>query len=270
MIRASFLVLLVTLALSACSLSKDLGGRSAALDKPAAELSPYGEKDPRNYLAASAKEAEKEKNYFAAAGLWGSIADQYPDFKPAIVGFSENAIRIGSPHRALGYLFTYQSKHPEDRDIRFQTVKTLYAAKKYRDAFKEIDQLTTEEPNNWRYYSMRGVAADALNYNTESEYSFKKALELAPDHPTVLNNYAMSLKKRGRIADATRAVAAASAVKGAPDAVHVNYAEFLILQGRNTEAMKLLEERFGKDAAETHYKAVYSRLSQPAYWKRGG
>lgn len=245
-----------------------LGAQSAAQNKDPAELSPYGKEDPRTYLPSAAREAEKEGDYYAAAGFWGALADQYPDFKPGIVGFSKAARRIGASSRALGYLYAYQVKDESDEDIAFEIAKNLHATGKYRDALEETDNLIKRSSDNWRYYSFRGIVADSLNYESESEFSYQKALKISPDNPHIMNNYAISLKNRGNLPAAARIISAASAQKEAPAAVHENYAEILMLQGRDKEAMKLLEERFGPDKAGDKFSEVRKRLSQPAYWRR--
>lgn len=57
--------------------------------------------------------------------------------------------------------------------------------------------LIADQPNDWRSYFSRGAARERLNRWPEAEADFRRALELSPDQPDVLNYLGYSWVDRG-------------------------------------------------------------------------
>jgi len=72
-----------------------------------------------------------------------------------------------------------------------QHVRPDYKA--YTGAIAMID---TEVPSDWRTYYVRGIANERTDNWEDAEADFRKALELAPDQPLVLNYLGYSLVEK--------------------------------------------------------------------------
>jgi Flp pilus assembly protein TadD len=97
---------------------------------------------------------------------------------------------------------------------------------------------------DWRLHSALGAALAASGEQQEAQAQFAKALELAPEHPAVLNNLALSYALDGKHEEAERLLRRAS--EWGPSAIakgqaKQNLALILGLSGRTDEARRLSE-----------------------------
>ena len=67
---------------------------------------------------------------------------------------------------------------------------------------KALLQATKLDPKDWRVLSALGIAEASAGSQTKARGYFKQALALAPGHPVVLNNMAMSYILQGKAAEA--------------------------------------------------------------------
>jgi Flp pilus assembly protein TadD len=141
---------------------------------------------------------------------------------------------------------------------------------------------------DWRLHSALGAALASRGKQPEAQAQFAKALALAPDHPSILNNLALSYALDGKAADAEKVLRSASA-KSNPETgkVKQNLALVLGLGGKYAEArtvaqdalpaakagenvaylQKLAEARAAAPpaASEAGRKAANADLPQPTY-----
>jgi Flp pilus assembly protein TadD len=91
---------------------------------------------------------------------------------------------------------------------------------------------------SWRLHSGLGAALASRGKQLDAQVEFAKALTLAPDHPSVLNNLALSYALDGKIADAERLLRKARRADGAQQSpkVQQNLALVLGLSGKYEEA----------------------------------
>ncbi len=105
-------------------------------------------------------------------------------------------------------------------------------------------------PPDWRVHSGLGAALASLGRQQEAQVEFAKALELAPDHPAVLNNLALSYALDGQHDQAERLLRRI-AQAGKPQ-VQQNLALILALKGRPDEARKISEATLPPEQARAN------------------
>ncbi len=91
----------------------------------------------------------------------------------------------------------------EGGDIRARrALADLYRRfQRYGDAEPLYTQLISETPSDWRLYFSRGVARERLQRWPEAEGDFRRALELSPDQPDVMNYLGYTWIDRGEHMD---------------------------------------------------------------------
>jgi Flp pilus assembly protein TadD len=97
---------------------------------------------------------------------------------------------------------------------------------------------------DWRVHSALGTALASRGKHAEAREQFGKALALAPNHPSILNNLALSHALDGRAGDAEKVLRKAVPVaKATPNAekVQQNLALALALGGKYREARTAAE-----------------------------
>jgi Flp pilus assembly protein TadD len=156
------------------------------------------------------------------------------------------ALRLaGAKADALAVLETAAKSRPTDRQLALERGQlTLDLG----DAVKaELLLRAAHDPKapDWRLHSALGAALASRGKQREAQAQFAKALALAPDQPSVLNNLALSYALDGKAAEAEKLLRKVAAAKGDTDASRVqqNLALVLGLEG------KLAESRAAAEAA---------------------
>ena len=228
----------------------------------------YAKEDPRFYLPEAAKIAEDEGDYVTATGHWKNLVEQFPNDKDAIIGFSKAGRTAGLSKTVLSTLYKLQSDAPQDTLLMAEIAKAHYTSGEYKNALEQIKNAIVLEDMNWSHYSLEGAIYDKMNDYAQAEKSYQKALELSPDNPTVLNNYAVSRMMAGDIDGAERYAFDASQSEGANIATYNTYVKVLGKQGRLEDAEKFLSEKTDKDTAKKMMSNLKSEFSAPILWGR--
>ena len=108
-------------------------------------------------------------------------------------------------------------------------------------AEKLLRQAHDANAPDWRLHSALGAALASGGRQPEAQAQFAKALALAPDHPTVLNNLALSYALDGKAAEAKRLLRTAKPGPAETPQVKQNLALVVGLRGRYEEARGLGE-----------------------------
>lgn len=129
-----------------------------------------------------------------------------------------------------------------------------------------IQSLKTPSPRDWTLYYFRGIARERIKQWPAAEADFRKALELAPDQPLVLNYLGYSLIDMGENLDEGLTMVQ-KAVELRPDDGYIvdslGWAYFQL--GRYPEAVAELEKAVALKPADP---VINDHLGD-AYWKVG-
>jgi Flp pilus assembly protein TadD len=115
---------------------------------------------------------------------------------------------------------------------------------------------------DWRVYSALGATLSAQGKQAEARAEFNKALELAPDHPAILNNLALTYAMEGKHQDAEKTLRKAVAQTDAGPQSKQNLAIVLGLEGNMEEARKVSTEALPPEKAAANL-AYLAKLKKP-------
>ncbi|MGD9785363.1 MAG: tetratricopeptide repeat protein [Hyphomicrobiaceae bacterium] len=105
---------------------------------------------------------------------------------------------------------------------------------------------------DWRIKSALGSALAASGDQPAAQKAFAEALVLAPDHPSILNNLALSYALDGRHAEAEKMLRRAATSRSANGRAKQNLALLLGLSGQIEEARAVSEAALPKDVSRAN------------------
>ncbi|MFT4091144.1 MAG: pilus assembly protein TadD [Asticcacaulis sp.] len=120
------------------------------------------------------------------------------------------------------------------------------------------------KPNDWRAYSLLGVALDQVKRGDEAWGVWEKGLSLSPNNPAILTNQAMFLSTRGDLPQAELMLKRALTQPTAGIQVRQNLALILGLQGKLPEAERLLRQDLPPDVADANLLWLQTALRPSA------
>ncbi|HEY0854490.1 MAG TPA: tetratricopeptide repeat protein [Devosia sp.] len=137
----------------------------------------------------------------AANALYDAIPAASAMKPTAVVRVAENLDSMGDRQEALRRLGNIVAANPTDVDAISVLGDLQRTDKKYAEAAasytKAIDVVPGDAPGDWRYYYVRGIAFERNKDWPKAEADFKRALELRPDQPQVLNYLGYSWVDQG-------------------------------------------------------------------------
>jgi Flp pilus assembly protein TadD len=228
-----------------------LGACAQTAEAPLHTLSQAGDQKNEAETPGRAKtELEKATEY------WGRQYAQNPRDRKAAISYARNLKAGGQKEQALAVLQHASIYNGENREL----------ASEYGRLALEVDQVSlaeklltaADDPSNpdWRVVSARGtVLAKQGNYK-DAIPLFERALALAPEHPSLLNNLALAQAASGQ-ADAAEALLRRAAKAADGDArIRQNLALVLGLQGKFDEAKQVAAQDLPSDAAPANVNSL--------------
>ena len=152
------------------------------------------------------------------------------------------ALRVsGAKPEALAVLDKAAASKPADRRLQLERGLLALELGHMAKAEKLLRQAHDANAPDWRLHSALGSALASGGRQPEAQAQFAKALALAPDHPTVLNNLALSYALDGKVAEAEKLLRKARPSPAQTPQVRQNLALIVGLRGRYEEARVLGE-----------------------------
>jgi len=180
-----------------------------------------------------------DKDFIKAAKKLSPFYDAYPT--------SQNALLLAVAQRkaeqadnAILTLETYLDNNDSDSKVR-SLLANFYLEKQPVKSIPLYEGMLVDNPRD--VVSLNNLAWLNLEYgDLDKALSYSNmAMELAPEHPNVIDTRGMVLLKSGRKVEAWKAVLKAyNLTKGKDDSIALNYAEILILNNELKEATKVL------------------------------
>lgn len=188
-------------------------------------------------------ELEKATEYWAKAN-----ADKPTDAKAA-VNYARNLKAMGNKQQALVVLQEAHRHNPMNRELNSEYGRLALEHDQFSAAQKLLE--AADDPGNpdWRVISARGAVLAKQGRHGEAIPFFERALTVAPDNPSVMNNLAMALAMEGRPGKAEDLLRKASASQPTDRRLQQNLALVLGLQGKHTEAQQVSEQSLPPDLA---------------------
>jgi Flp pilus assembly protein TadD len=197
-----------------------------------------------------------------------ALAGEAPSTPAASAALAEARARrlAGEKAAALALLDKAAAAHPKDRPVAKERAFLAAELGRLADAEPQLRRLADPKAAgyeaDWRVHSAYGAALSAAGRQPEARLQLARALELAPEHPSVLNNLALSYVLEGRPAEAEK-ILRGIAQRSDRTVVKQNLAMVVGLSGRGEEARRLAEQSLPPAKA----KANAERLAELARQK---
>jgi Flp pilus assembly protein TadD len=160
----------------------------------------------------------------------------------------------GAKADALAVIETAAKSRPADRRLTLE--RGLLALDMGEAAKAETLLRAAHDPKapDWRLHSALGAALASSGKQQEARAQFAKALALAPDHPSILNNQAIAYALDGKAGEAEKLLRKAASAKTSPDAgkMQQNLALVLGLGGKYAESRSVAEAALPADKATSN------------------
>ncbi|WP_421913977.1 tetratricopeptide repeat protein [Mesorhizobium sp.] len=142
-------------------------------------------------LVQLAAVSEQLKDGEGAIALYRRIPDSSPLKELSDLQLGLNLADLGRNDEAISHLKSFVDAHPDDMRA-YLALGGVYSSKEdFRSAAELYDKAvaTIKAPvaANWTIFYQRGIAYERLKEWPKAEPNFRKALELFPDQPQVLN-----------------------------------------------------------------------------------
>jgi len=135
--------------------------------------------------------AEQMKDGERAISYYKRIADDSPLKQVAELQLGLNLADLGRNDEAIAHLKALVEAQPDEMR-GYLALGGVYGAKQNFRASAElydkaVERLKDPQPEDWNIFYQRGIAYERLKEWTRAEPNFRKALELNPDQPQVMN-----------------------------------------------------------------------------------
>ncbi|WP_182085863.1 tetratricopeptide repeat protein [Aureimonas sp. ME7] len=142
-------------------------------------------------LTALAGVADRSKQIDLAISYYEQIPETSPFRRTAELQMGLDLWQAERKEESKAHLRKAVANYPDDLQAHLAFADVLAADKEYGEAVKLLDRAIelapVDGPNNWNIYYQRGIAHERQKEWDKAESDFKRALELQPDQPQVLN-----------------------------------------------------------------------------------
>lgn len=218
------------LALGACADSKpkfNLSPAASSVATPAPDRPPV----------PPAERAQAEKQAVRAAMMAKAEAEP-KDVRATIL--AARALKAeGKLADALQIVERSAAVNPKDASLQREAGLLALDGGQPAKAEKALKKAIEFGDTAWQTRSALGAALAAQAKHSEAQLHLAKALEIAPDHPAILNNLALSYMLDKKPAEAENVLRIAAGAKGAPRHVQHNLALVLGARGKTVEAERV-------------------------------
>ncbi|MBV8769171.1 MAG: tetratricopeptide repeat protein [Hyphomicrobiales bacterium] len=159
--------------------------------------------DPSNGVAAVTlgEIYERDKSYEQAIAAYGEVPANSPLRQSTDLQIGLDLVALEKYDDAVAHMHKVIENHPDDLEAYAALGDALRANKNFADAAdaygKAIDLSGPPTPSNWLLYYDRGICLERSKQWPKAEADLKKALELSPDQPLVLNYLGYSWVDQG-------------------------------------------------------------------------
>ena len=189
---------------------------------------------------------EQLERFELATQTYKKVSRDDPAFHAAELGRAEALRRSGKPDAAIEVLESLAQTHSDLPLVHSSLGDALRQMERFEDSVKAYNtalaQFDEEAAGQWFIYYARGISYERLDDWEKSEADFRKALELNPEQPQVLNYLGYSLvEKQEKLDEALNMIERAVAAR--PDSGYIvdSLGWVLFRLGRYEEAVNPME-----------------------------
>ena len=200
------------------------------------------------------------------AAYWGARYEEEPESIELAIRYSASLRQLGSLEEASLFMSRVSSEHPNNADIFAELAKIFVEARRGEEALAPLGRAIALRSDDWRLFSLEGVAYDQMGDYDRATTSYERAMQLSSNNPAILNNYGLSRALAGDLEGAEIMLEAAVGLPEASAQSRQNLALVKGLQGDFNEAERLARADLSPDAVNNNMAYYRSVLTQPAAW----
>lgn len=216
--------------------------------------------------ASQASQPRTASDWQAERETWAKRYDANPKDRDAAFYYARALRSLEQNAQAMAVLQGAVLAHQDDRELLGAYGRSLADNGRLQEADEVLSRAHSPERPDWRVLSAQGTVADQLGDHARAQQIYQAALKLAPNEPTIMSNYGLSLALSRNLPEAERVLAEAAASDRADVRVRQNLVLVLGLQGRFGEAETLA--RRDQSPAEAAQTIAYLKrsVSQQNSW----
>jgi len=166
-----------------------------------ARLALYLRGDEAIFQTLLADVLDAQQRYQAALVVYRQVPPDSPYGWQAQIKVADDLQHLNRSDEAIALLQKLVDARPDRAEAAIELGDSLRAAKRFPEAVKAYSQAIARlgkiEPDEWSVYYFRGIAYERSGQWPPAERDFKKALQLQPDQPYVLNYLGYTWVDRG-------------------------------------------------------------------------
>lgn len=186
--------------------------------------------------AAKAPSGSTKEELAKATEYWGKEFAKNPKDAQSALSYARNLKAMGEKRQALAVLQQASLFHPGHRSLNSEYGRLALEFDQVSVAQRLLEQADDPTNPDWRVISARGTVLAKQGRYRDAIPLYERALALAPDQASVLNNLALAHAMEGHPDKAEPLLKRAQSAAGQDTRVSQNLALVLGLQGRYDEA----------------------------------
>jgi len=171
-----------------------------------------------------------------ATEYWGNVYSKNPKDAQSALNYARNLKAQGEKQQSLAVLQQASAANPTNKVIAGEYGRLVLEFNHVTLAEKLLEQADDPVNPDWKIVSARGTVLAKQNQYSKAIPMFERALQLAPEQPSVMSNLALAYAMEGNVAKAEPLLRRAAALGGDDARVNQNLALVLGLQGKYDEA----------------------------------
>jgi len=190
---------------------------------------------------------QQQEQFAVAMEAYGAVPQDHPSYYAAVIGRAESMAAMGQTDEAIALLTELSKTHGDLMIVHLSLGDMLRREERFAEAAaaydRAIDVLGTPDQRHWVLFYSRGIANEREKQYEKSDADFRRALELNPDQPQVLNYLGYSMVERNiNLDEALGMIQRAVALQ--PDSGYIidSLAWALFMMGRYEEALEPMEK----------------------------
>lgn len=162
-----------------------------------ARLAQYLRPENSEVILLTAEILQDQEQFDLAAKTFASVSPDDPMFVNAELGRADTLRDADKPDAAIEVLNNLVRSHGEIPRVHMSLGDALRGEEQFEEATEAysnaINMLPTPARNHWFLFYARGITNERIDNWKQAEKDFRKALELSPDQPLVLNYLGYSM-----------------------------------------------------------------------------
>jgi putative PEP-CTERM system TPR-repeat lipoprotein len=213
----------------------------------------------RQVLLVEGQVALQHGNYKQAANAYQQALALFPDDAVSMHNLAEAYLKVDDHAAYFAAMQAWLEKHPQDKQARFLLANHYLTLKRYAEARTAYAKLLELEPDNPQVLNNFALALQQQNPQQARQYA-EKALSLAPDNAAVMDTLGLVLLAQGDTQRALELLRKASQLQPLEREIRYHLAKALVKDGQKDDARQLLRRALADKTAAFESRPEASAL----------